>query len=162
MLCLLILMHPGWFTEPTPFFTGGLSAEEAVPVLNEVMEQVMEVLSDLPPAKGGLAMVKVWGGVKILEPRVNQLLKLIYLPTFVPARRRRCLDSAADGQRVDRRGGGAGLAGGYAGAAARGARSARGPDPRRRPDRRAGPAGRGAVPGQPGRQRVVHHAAYCV
>lgn len=69
MLCLLIL-HAGWFTEPTPFFTGGLSAEEAVPVLNEVMEQVMEVLSDLPPAKGGLAMVEVWGGVKSLEPAV--------------------------------------------------------------------------------------------
>ena len=43
----------GWFTEPTPFFTGGLSAEEAEEALDEAMEEVMSVLADMPAATGG-------------------------------------------------------------------------------------------------------------
>lgn len=42
----------GWFTEPTPFFTGGLSADEAKSALDEAMGDVMDVLSDMPPATG--------------------------------------------------------------------------------------------------------------
>ena len=42
----------GWFTEPTPFFTGGLTSDEAKGALDEAMGDVMDVLSDMPPATG--------------------------------------------------------------------------------------------------------------
>eukprot|EP00955_Chlamydomonas_euryale_P024679 259933-Chlamydomonas_euryale.AAC.1 len=43
----------GWFTQPTPFFSGGLTAEEAQPVLDAAMQEVMDVLAELPVATGG-------------------------------------------------------------------------------------------------------------
>ena len=54
----------GWFTEPTPFFTGGLSAEEAEEALDEAMEEVMSVLEDMPAATGGCP----GGGVTFIFP----------------------------------------------------------------------------------------------
>uniref|UniRef100_A0A7R9V1D2 Prolyl 4-hydroxylase alpha subunit Fe(2+) 2OG dioxygenase domain-containing protein n=1 Tax=Chlamydomonas euryale TaxID=1486919 RepID=A0A7R9V1D2_9CHLO len=50
-----LVLH-GWFTQPTPFFSGGLTAEEAQPVLDAAMQEVMDVLAELPVATGVLAV----------------------------------------------------------------------------------------------------------
>ena len=52
----------GWFTEPTPFFTGGLSSEEASGALDAAMGDVMDVLADMPPAPGVLTVRLHVGG----------------------------------------------------------------------------------------------------
>lgn len=36
---------PGWFSDPSPFFTGGLSEEDAAPVLNSLLNDLFEELS---------------------------------------------------------------------------------------------------------------------
>jgi hypothetical protein len=43
---LLQVLH-GWFTDPQPFFTGGLSAEEAEEVLNAAMATAGPELADV-------------------------------------------------------------------------------------------------------------------
>ncbi|KAG1663604.1 hypothetical protein FOA52_009703 [Chlamydomonas sp. UWO 241] len=50
-----LVLH-GWFTEPTPFFSGALTAAQAQPVLDGAMGEVMGVLSDLPVATGVLTV----------------------------------------------------------------------------------------------------------
>ncbi|GAX82162.1 hypothetical protein CEUSTIGMA_g9590.t1 [Chlamydomonas eustigma] len=50
-----LVLH-GWFTEPTPFFRGGLSADEAASALDDAMGDIMEILQDLPPATGILTI----------------------------------------------------------------------------------------------------------
>jgi hypothetical protein len=42
----LQVLH-GWFTDPQPFFTGGLSAEEAEDVLNTAMAAAGPELADV-------------------------------------------------------------------------------------------------------------------
>ena len=52
-----IVLH-GWFTTPEPFFSGGLSEEEASPVLQRVMENVIELVLDLPCSVSGLLSIR--------------------------------------------------------------------------------------------------------
>ncbi len=55
--CAHSLLDAGWFTEPTPFFSGGLSAEEAGVALDNVMEDVLALLGGLPQVTGDLSNV---------------------------------------------------------------------------------------------------------
>eukprot|EP00798_Chlamydomonas_sp_ICE-L_P002375 gene2375-8682_t len=50
-----LVLH-GWFTEPSPFFTGALTAEEASDVLNTGLESLYEDLASLPQATGTLSV----------------------------------------------------------------------------------------------------------
>jgi len=46
-----IVLH-GWFTAPTPFFTGPLPEEASTPVLNAGLDVLYASLAELPPAVG--------------------------------------------------------------------------------------------------------------
>mmetsp|Transcript_22074 Transcript_22074/g.32894 ORF Transcript_22074/g.32894 Transcript_22074/m.32894 type:complete len:394 (+) Transcript_22074:65-1246(+) len=64
-----LVLH-GWFTEPSPFFIGALTEEQASPVLQEGMEGMIEELSLLPPATGTLCVkiqVSPSGAVEALD-----------------------------------------------------------------------------------------------
>lgn len=37
-----IVLH-GWFTEPSPFFTGSLSEADATPALNDALDELYQV-----------------------------------------------------------------------------------------------------------------------
>ena len=50
-----LVLH-GWFASPQPFFSGGLSEEEASPVLQDVMETIIGIVSDLPQTTGLLSL----------------------------------------------------------------------------------------------------------
>jgi hypothetical protein len=58
----------GWFTDPQPFFTGGLSAEEAEEVLNTAMAAAGPELADVGRYCLLLA-VAVIAAVALLVPR---------------------------------------------------------------------------------------------
>lgn len=46
----------GWFSDPSPFFTGALTEEEATPVLNEVLQSLFEELqTEVGNVTGGVA-----------------------------------------------------------------------------------------------------------
>lgn len=63
-----LVLH-GWFTQPEPFFSGGLSEEEASPVLEAAMEDVISIVTDLPCEVTGLLALrfKVDGGTGAVE-----------------------------------------------------------------------------------------------
>lgn len=49
-------MIHGWFTDPQPFFTGGLSAEEATEPLNDALEAVYPTLEGVGRVTGVLTV----------------------------------------------------------------------------------------------------------
>lgn len=50
-----LVLH-GWFAPPQPTFNGGLSEEEGGPVLQEVIETISEIASELPEVAGLLTL----------------------------------------------------------------------------------------------------------
>jgi len=59
-----LVLH-GWFTAPEPFFTGGLSAEQAAPVIDEALEGAIRTLQegvddDEDEAPAGIHVTGVW------------------------------------------------------------------------------------------------------
>lgn len=48
-----LVLH-GWFTEPSPFFTGPLTERQAGPALAPVMDGLLAELAELPPVAGTL------------------------------------------------------------------------------------------------------------
>lgn len=47
------MLPAGWFTQPSPFFDGPLSEEEAEGPLNAALEALFEELALLPPVSTG-------------------------------------------------------------------------------------------------------------
>lgn len=64
-----IVLH-GWFTDPSPFFTGGLSEEEATPALNDVLDELYLELGQLPRGSGTVTVRLTISGQ---DGRVTQL-----------------------------------------------------------------------------------------
>ena len=50
-----LVIH-GWFNDPEPHFTGGLTAAEAEPVLMDILPPLYETLGELPRARGVVAV----------------------------------------------------------------------------------------------------------
>jgi hypothetical protein len=47
---------PGWFTEPSPFFTGGLSERQAGAALSSCVDELLKELAALPAVAGVLTL----------------------------------------------------------------------------------------------------------
>ncbi|KAF5833494.1 hypothetical protein DUNSADRAFT_10181 [Dunaliella salina] len=96
-----LVLH-GWFTAPEPFFTGGLSAEQAAPVIDEALEGAIRTLQegvddDEDEAPPGIHVTGVWtvqihvsgktGEVTRIEVLADTLVALPRAP-FLPTEAR--------------------------------------------------------------------------
>ncbi|KAK9838256.1 hypothetical protein WJX81_000606 [Elliptochloris bilobata] len=74
------LVVTGWFTEPTPFFTGALAEGAAAQALGEATRPLSEELAELPPCAGTvvvrLRVSGATGGVEALEWLTDTLVPL--------------------------------------------------------------------------------------
>ncbi len=79
-----IVLH-GWFTSPTPFFTGALSEEAATPALNAALGPLYEALGELAPAVGAAT-------VRVVVGPEGRTLGVEFLTNTVMMRPQGCLD----------------------------------------------------------------------